>query len=657
MILNRISWRRLLALTAALITMTAAPAAASDTGSISPSPTAYEGQTLTYTKGTPHVQDYIWQKCDPTCADDPSRSIENGATSTLVLTSSDVGKDYRVSTWDGTALTPTATVSVLADAVSAGTVSLGTTPTAPGQTLTAQVTSPFTNASGSGSGTHTLTYAWSRCDSAGANCALISGETASTYVINTTTDVGSTLKATVTGTNSFGHSAPASATSNVVAWDSAHPGTVSLSGVTISGEQLVATSAGWTTDNLAGSPATITHTYEWYRCNNAAGTVGCVLRPNTGASYNLRDGDEGKYIKVVDEGSTGHGTDGTTSAVSALVALETRGNRQPTLSAPKLLVGKTLTVTSAAGWNPSGTDNAVHRYTWYRCTSQTDETTCTLFRTHTDSSAPHSDSYTLADADFGKFIRVVDAVKDASGNWVADDSVTTRAVSAQAISRYREIVIDDGATHYWRLGETGKKVRFGKDEVNSCAGLSASPQSPCDFTARFKGVKFSGDGSIAGDTDGSRKFKGKAYIFANNIPVDDAAYTVEAWAKPTSCDKGQVLEHGGNGQIYVNSSGNYAFRAQDGTVASSIACGAGAWHHLVGTYDSDDGSVKFYVDGVLAGTATAETEPTGSPTLYIGRGHLAGGFSGSIDEVALYDWVLTPTQILNHYDAATPKNS
>lgn len=645
--------RKLIGLAAALLTATASPAVAGhDIGSISPSPSAYEGQTLTYTKGG-HVVDYIWQKCDPTCNNDPSRVVENTATSTYAVGSSDVGTSFRVSTSDGSILTPTPEVSVLADTVSAGAVSLGTTPTAPGQTLTASTT-PFTNASGAG--TPTLTYAWSRCDSAGVNCVPIA-ETSSSYTLNGTTDVGSTLKVVVTGTNTFSRSASASATSGVVAWDSAHAGSVSLSGITISGERLVASSAGWTTDNL---PSTITHTYEWYRCSNAAGTVcGAVRKSSADGFYDLRDGDEGKYIKVVDTGTTGYGTDDTASTVSAVVALEARGNRQPTVTG-RPIVGKTLTVTSAAGWNPSGTDNAVHRYTWYRCTSASDETTCTLIRTQTVSSAPYKDSYTLVDADDGKYIRVVDAVKNASGTWVADDSVTTRVVSS-AVSRYRQIILTDGATNYWRLGETGKKAKYGKDEANPCAGLSATPPAPCDWTARYKNVKYTGDGSVGGDSDGSRKFFGKSYIYANNIEVDDAAYSVEAWAKPATCAAGQVLEHGGNGQIYVNDAGRWAFRGQDGTaVAGALtgtSCGSGSWHHLVGTYDSDTGALKLYVDGVLAASSTTSTEPTGAPTFYIGRGHLARGFAGSIDEVALYDRTLSAAQVLDHFDAATPRNS
>src|SRR5262249_7518059 len=59
-----------------------------------------------------------------------------------------------------------------------------------------------------------LTFAWSRCDGGGANCAAIGGATDSEYVVQPA-DLGSTLKVTVTATGAVG-AASASALSGVV---------------------------------------------------------------------------------------------------------------------------------------------------------------------------------------------------------------------------------------------------------------------------------------------------------------------------------------------------------------------------------------------------------------------------------------------------------
>jgi hypothetical protein len=64
-----------------------------------------------------------------------------------------------------------------------------------GQTLTAST--------GTFSMTPTFTYAWQRCDAAGAACADIVGATTPTYVV-APEDVAATLRVTVTATNRFG---------------------------------------------------------------------------------------------------------------------------------------------------------------------------------------------------------------------------------------------------------------------------------------------------------------------------------------------------------------------------------------------------------------------------------------------------------------------
>ncbi len=72
-----------------------------------------------------------------------------------------------------------------------------------GQTLTAS------SGSWSANPTPTYRYQWLRCDSAGNACASIQNATATTYT-QTATDVGSTLRVTVTATNSAGNAAATS---------------------------------------------------------------------------------------------------------------------------------------------------------------------------------------------------------------------------------------------------------------------------------------------------------------------------------------------------------------------------------------------------------------------------------------------------------------
>lgn len=62
----------------------------------------------------------------------------------------------------------------------------------------------------------TLTQQWQRCNSSGASCSNITGETATTYLL-AAADVGNTIKYTKTATNSAGASTATSAASSVIA--------------------------------------------------------------------------------------------------------------------------------------------------------------------------------------------------------------------------------------------------------------------------------------------------------------------------------------------------------------------------------------------------------------------------------------------------------
>lgn len=77
---------------------------------------------------------------------------------------------------------------------------------------------------------------------------------------------------------------------------------------------------------------------------------------------------------------------------------------------------------------------------------------------------------------------------------------------------------------------------------------------------------------------------------------------------------------------------------------------ANVYHHYVGTWDG--ATANLYVDGVLVGTTTRTVSPnvsTAPPT--IGYGNQAQtGWQGLIDEVAIYDQVLTDYQVMRHFE-------
>jgi len=130
------------------------------------------------------------------------------------------------------------------------------TPTAPVNTVkptisgAAQVNAPpLTASNGTWSGSPTsFTYQWRRCDTAGANCLDITGQTAQTHTV-TTDDQGATLRVVVTARNAVG-ATPATSDATAVVVSASTPPTntapPTITGTAQVGQTLTAGTGDWT---------------------------------------------------------------------------------------------------------------------------------------------------------------------------------------------------------------------------------------------------------------------------------------------------------------------------------------------------------------------------------------------------------------------------
>lgn len=188
------------------------------------------GQTLTGTQGTwsnsPTSFTYQWVRCgaDGGAADGSDCAVIGGASTTAyVVGAGDVGFRLRFRVTATNADGPNTAASNATAAVTAAQGPPNTQPptisgqAAVGQTLTAS--------QGTWTGTGiTFTYAWSRCDTAGANCAAITGATANTYKL-VDADAGHTIRVQVTAKNASGENSVTSAQTAVVTGGTAPPTT------------------------------------------------------------------------------------------------------------------------------------------------------------------------------------------------------------------------------------------------------------------------------------------------------------------------------------------------------------------------------------------------------------------------------------------------
>jgi len=296
----------------------------------------------------------------------------------------------------------------------------------------------------------------------------------------------------------------------------------------------------------------------------------------------------------------------------------------------------------------------------------------------------------------GTFPLSIGCYSDASQNPFTGDidevAVYTNALtSAQVLAHYQNgtnsarsiaygtLVKTDKAVEYLRLDEPGKNVAHnsgtlgtnadGIFNLNTVAG-HAGPRSPADngFEASNTAAFFNGGSSyIELGNPGALNFFGQI--------------TLEAWIQPSvtpaaSGGFGDIIAHGydedynevalrvdntsGSPQYSISTYTQWFGEGASATAPTNSDFGTGAWVHLVGTFDGANWNL--YRNGVLMASAP---DTTGS--LMVTNGNWAIGargrwahmdvlgsglnrqFQGTIDEPAIYNRALSPSEVLAHY--------
>jgi hypothetical protein len=267
-------------------------------------------------------------------------------------------------------------------------------------------------------------------------------------------------------------------------------------------------------------------------------------------------------------------------------------------------------------------------------------------------------------------------------NFVGNTSISPISVTelADPTAPYPQQVLADGPAAYFRLDEAGgttaydyvggnngiyTNVTLGVPGYNSAAAVKSDPS---ETAAEF------------GDYPPNNDYAGNvpSYLNFGTPNGGNAEFSVEAWFTQylylNGGDAIVALGYGNGGEQFVLDTGagvsgalRFLVRNAAGTssAASSLYVPAndGLWHHVVGVCDEAGGHLYLYMDGnlVATGSITPNSGLLAATTpLSIGARESANNnpvsydnqFLGSIDDVSIYNYALTASQVASHFYAS-----
>jgi signal peptidase len=236
-------------------------------------------------------------------------------------------------------------------------------------------------------------------------------------------------------------------------------------------------------------------------------------------------------------------------------------------------------------------------------------------------------------------------------NWQHTTSTPTNGYTTSDF--YYPAMITSAPVSYWRLG--GSNTTTATDEMGVAnLTLTNTPvvQQP---------------GALRGDPDksiGFRRTPSVSYASVANVQHQFAGnMTVAAWVKATNVNNlWRVVFKGVSGNLnyllaWSANGADMRFLVDLATTTRLTAIGAypqdGGWHFAVGVYDNT--AARVYVDGVEKGTfAGSGPLRTSAQALTLSENSASTGMIGDVDEVALWNRALSPTEIAHLYVIGKP---
>jgi hypothetical protein len=222
---------------------------------------------------------------------------------------------------------------------------------------------------------------------------------------------------------------------------------------------------------------------------------------------------------------------------------------------------------------------------------------------------------------------------------------------ARNSSVYSDVILSDQPASYWKLDEAAGTT------ATDAMGAANGTYTNGPVINQTSGVK-NADKAVSFDGVNDYVTFGDVYDETGVAP-----FSMELWLKPTTANQSTyrvILSKwsGGAGwALQIDPSTNrlefarYAGGVNGQSVYSAGAVSFTTWSHVVVTYDGS--TLKLYVNGTQDDSRSAtHSLPNSAQATTLGGDPTAGQYlPGLLDEVAIYGYALSATQVTEHYDA------
>lgn len=236
-------------------------------------------------------------------------------------------------------------------------------------------------------------------------------------------------------------------------------------------------------------------------------------------------------------------------------------------------------------------------------------------------------------------------------DWVSVWSYNAATDNYASGTGYRDAVLALSPVGYWRFGEASGSGPTAASEIGPNATYSGSPT---------KGVA----GLLTGDSNTAVAFSSATsqYAITGSLGVVGPSFSIAAWIKPTADADAIFIGQGSIAFLRRLADGSVVFRWTDsGGTQRNLTSAAGATvsgstYFVVGTHDGT--TARLYINGSeVTNTALYNSGTIAATGWYIGlHSTIAFKFTGTIDEPAVFNSLLSASDVADLYTAGTVGN-